>query len=201
MNKRHLHHIWTKIRPVKTSYLLGLFIVSGVICVFALRSNNLTMIKLRNNVYTADQENGNVEGALEKLRAYVGAHMNTNLDTGNGSVYPPIQLKYTYERLEAAQQTDSANNSQLYTDAENYCQQLDSSAFSGRSRVPCVENYVATHGVSAQAIPPDLYEFDFVSAWWSPDLAGWSLVATIVIGIAAALRFIAGIWFKKVLKH
>jgi hypothetical protein len=198
MNKRYLHHIWTRIRPIKTGYLLALFIVSAVICIVALRDNNLTMLKLRNQVYTADKNNSNVEGALEQLRAYVGAHMNTSLTTDNGSVYPPIQLKYTYQRLVTA--ADAQNNSassQLYTQAEDYCQSLNSSNFSGRSRVPCVENYVSTHVSSAPTIPASLYEFDFVSPIWSPDLAGWSLLTTIVLFILTVLRFAAGYWFKR----
>jgi hypothetical protein len=198
MNKRYLHHIWTRLRPIKTGYLLTLFIVSAVVCVVALRGNNLHMLKLRDQVYTADKDNGNVEGALEQLRSYVGAHMNTSLTTDNGSVYPPIQLKYTYQRLVAAanSQNNSAN-SQLYTQAEDYCQSLNSDNFSGRSRVPCVENYVSTHGTSPSTIPSSLYEFDFVSPAWSPDLAGWSLLTTILLFVLTVLRFAAGYWFKR----
>jgi hypothetical protein len=201
MNKRYLHHIWTRIRPIRTGYLLALFIVSAVICVFALRNNNLTMLKLRDQVYTADRNNSNVEGALEQLRAYVGAHMNTSLTTDNGSVYPPIQLKYTYQRLVAAAQAqNSSAGSQLYTQAEDYCQSLNSDNYSGRSRVPCVENYVSTHGSSAPSIPASLYEFDFVSPFWSPDLAGWSLLVTILFLVLTVLRFALGYWFKHYVK-
>jgi hypothetical protein len=198
MNKRYLHHIWTRVRPIKTWYLLALFLVCAIICIFALRGNNLNMVKLRNNVYAADKSNGNVELALENLRDYVAVHMNTSLTASAGGVYPPIQLKYTYQRLEVAAQAQVAPaGSQLYTNAENYCQQFDSSSFSGRSRVPCVENYVSTHGVVAQKIPPSLYEFDFVSARWSPDLAGWSLVVSIVLLFLTLLRFALGYWLEK----
>jgi hypothetical protein len=197
MNKRHVHHIWTQIRPIKTWYLFALFAVSATICVFALRSNNLHMVTLRNTVYAADKSNGNVEGALENLRSYVTTHMNTDLDTGNGSVYPPIQLKYTYQRLEAtAQAQASSQNSQVYTDAEDYCQQFNPTSLSGRSRVPCVENYVSSHDTQAQAVPASLYEFDFVSAWWSPDLAGWSLLLSGLLLLATLVRFGIGYWFR-----
>lgn len=198
MNKRYLHHLWTRIRPIKTAYLLALCIVSALVCVLALRSNNLTMIKLRNQVYAADKSNGNVEGSLEQLRSYVGAHMNTDLTTDNNSVYPPIQLKYTYQRLAAAAQSQSnSTGSQLYTQAEDYCQSLNSTNFSGRSRVPCVENYVSTHNTTTPGIPPALYEFDFISPTWSPDLAGWSLVTSIALLVLTILRFAAGYFFKR----
>ncbi len=201
MNKRYLHHIWTRIRPIKTGYLFAVFIVSGLVCVLSLRSNNLTMIKLRNQVYTADKSNGNVESALENLRSYVGAHMNTDLTTDNNSVYPPIQLKYTYQRLASAAQTQTNDaGSQLYTQAEQYCESLNSSNFSGRSRVPCVENYVSTHNTTTPSIPAGLYEFDFVSPAWSPDLAGWSLIISIALLILTVLRFAAGYFFKRMTK-
>lgn len=155
------------------------------------------MVKLRDQVYAADKNNTNVEGALEDLRTYVGAHMNTSLTTGGGSVYPPIQLKYTYQRLAAAAEAkSSSSNSQLYTEAEDYCQSLNSSNFSGRSRVPCVEDYISTHGSSAETIPANLYEFDFVSPTWSPDLAGWSLLVSMLLFVLTAIRFGLGWWFK-----
>ena len=92
MNKRRLHHLWTKLRWIKPSYFLVLAVAMTITCVFALRANNEHMIKLRSAVYAADKDNGNVESALEQLQAYVTTHMNTNLDSGNGTVYPPIQL-------------------------------------------------------------------------------------------------------------
>lgn len=197
MNKRHLHHVWVRIRPIKTGYLAAAFLVSATVCLLALRSNNLEMATLRNDVYTADKNNGDVEGALERLRAYVGAHMNTSLSTGNGSVYPPIQLKYTYQRLvQTAVDQAASQNSQIYTQAEDYCQQINPTGFSGRTRVPCVESYVSSHGVRTPTISSGLYEFDFVSARWSPDLAGWSLVLSILLLLATLLRAAAGYWFK-----
>jgi len=145
------------------------------------------MVRLRNEVFTADKQNGNVEAALKNLQQFVYAHMNTNLDSGS-SVYPPIQLKYTYDRLvQAEKDRVSAANSQIYTDAQTYCQQQIPTGFSGRGRVPCIDDYVTSHGTTAQTIPASLYEFDFVSPHWTPDLAGWSLVVTIIF---SALFFV-----------
>lgn len=172
---------------------LVLFIASGLVFIGALRHNNTTMISLRDNVYAADKAGGDVEGALEKLRNYVYGHMNTNLSTNNG-IKPPIQLKYTYDRL-AQQSEKAANNSQLYTQAENYCQALipASVSISGRGRIQCVTDYVLNHGGKAgAAVPPALYQFDFVSPSWSPDLAGWSLVLTILFGLMFVTTFIRG---------
>lgn len=159
-----------------------LLILNTVICISALRNNNKQMVVLRNAVYVADKNNGDVSGALNKLRAFVHAHMNTGLSSGSNAIKPPIQLKYTYERLASIEELRvQAANARVYTEAQNYCQTQNPVDFSGRSRVPCVTDYVTNHGVAAVSIPPGLYQFDFVSPTWSPDLAGWSVALEIVL--------------------
>ncbi len=198
MDKRHLHHLWTKIRRLTTWHLLVLALVSSVVCAFALRNNNMTMVHLRDAVYQADQNNGNVEQALQNLRAHVQAHMNTDLSNGATAVYPPIQLKYTYERLQQAerQRADTASTL-LYTQAQQTCEALYPGSFSGGPRIPCIEQYVAQHAVKPNPIPDSLYKFSFMSPRWSPDLAGWSLVATIILFVFAMVRFLMGRWVKR----
>ncbi|HSW85308.1 MAG TPA: hypothetical protein VLF79_01675 [Candidatus Saccharimonadales bacterium] len=171
---------------IKPWYFLILALIFGLICIVALRANNQQMIKLRDVVYSADKDNGDVQTALNNLQIYVTSHMNTNLSTGT-SVYPPIQLKYTYDRLVQAQQNSGINatNTQLYTDAQTFCQAQNSVDFSGHNRVPCIEQYVQAHGGAVTTpnqaqIPDSLYKFSFATPTWSPDLAGWTLLATII---------------------
>jgi hypothetical protein len=156
------------------------------------------MLVLRSDVYSADKNDKNVQASLDKLQSYVTSHMNTDLSAGPDPVYPPIQLKYTYQRLVQAQSNViSQSNSQLYTEAQTYCQQLNPTDFSGHNRVPCIEQYVETHSADAQNIPGSLYEFDFISPTWSPDLAGWSLFASIIAAILFASNFAYRQWFKR----
>jgi hypothetical protein len=199
MNKRYLHHVWTRIRPVRTIYLIAACAVLAGVCVLALRRNYVTMTNLRSAVYQADQQNGNVEQALQKLRAHVSGHMNTSLATSDG-VYPPIQLKYTYARLQQAEQ-DRVNgvNSQVYTDAQHYCEAKYPDSFSGGPRVPCIEQYVKDHGTTVRNIPDAMYKFDFASPSWSPDLAGWTLVLAVLFLVLAIVRFFAGLLLKRLL--
>jgi preprotein translocase subunit SecF len=199
-----LHHLWTQVRRVKPWYFLLVCLLLAALSVYALRQNNLKMAQLRSTVYAADKDDGNVGGALKALQAYVTMHMNTNLSSGPDGAYPPIQLQYTYERLQqsqAQQQLDeSQTNSQLYTAAQVYCQQQDSTDFSGRNRVPCIIQYVQSHGVSnfaIQTIPASLYEFDFVSPRWSPDLAGWSMLAAVVAFLLFLATWATDRWFKQ----
>ena len=178
MDKRHWHHIWTKLRWLRPWYFLVLAVISGFICVNALRANNEQMITLRDAVYAADKNNTDVAGALKTLQSYVTAHMNTDLSAGPNAVYPPIQLKYTYDRLVQAQSDATAQaNTQIYTDAQNYCEGLNRVDFSGHNRVPCIEQYVQSHSTTQSVnVPDDLYKFSFISPRWSPDKAGWSMV-------------------------
>jgi hypothetical protein len=201
MNKKKLHHYWTKIRPVSYWYFLAAFIISLSVSIYALRQNNLHMIKLRNAVYQADQQNGNVEGALRNLREYVYAHMNTDLASGPNAIKPPIQLKYTYDRLVKAEEAQaSAVNSQVYINAQATCQAEFPQSFSGGPREPCIQAYVLSHGAQQQTIPGALYKFDFVSPLWSPDLAGWSLVVSAILLFLFLLRLGLEKWSKRVLQ-
>lgn len=196
MNKRHLHHIWTKLRKISYGYLLALCILSAIIAVFALRQNNLTAIRLRDHVLKVDQENGDTEKALKDLRQYIYSHMNTNLATST-SVYPPIQLKYRYERLVAAEQArvNQANSTtDTYNDAQKYCEATQPQSFYGAGRLPCIQSYIDSHPApttaKTQPIPDSLYKYDFAAPVWSPDVAGWSLVAFVMFLLLFLARYI-----------
>jgi hypothetical protein len=204
MNKRRLHHSWKTIRRIRPIYFLILAVIFGVIASFALRSNYVRMTELREAVYAADRDNGDVQTALNELQAYVISHMNTSLNTGKTGVYPPIQLQNTYQRLVQAQAASQQGaNGDLYTRAQAYCQQQNASDFSGRNRVPCIEKYVQENGSATNMgakIDPSLYQFDFVAARWSPDLAGWSLVAAVLFLLAAIVKFIIDLFIKRSLR-
>lgn len=202
MNKRHLHHTWTKFRKVKPWYFLIIAVLATMIAVFALRSNNQQMLQLRDKVYSADKANGDTETALRNLQIYVTTHMNTNLSAGKNSVYPPVQLKYTYDRLvEAQSNLTSQTNEQIYTEAQRVCEQQNSRDVSGRNRIPCIQQYVQSKTTVSQtsSVPDALYKFSFVTPKWSPDLAGWSIVVAILSFILFIFSFIANRWFKKTL--
>lgn len=181
--------------------LTGLFVLSASVSIIALRQNNQKMVELRNAVYEADRNGGDVNTALNNLRAHVHSHMNTDLSSGN-NIKPPVQLKYSYERLQAQEQARVASiNQRVYTEAQAHCERLNPGSVSGRVRVPCVEEYVNANGEKPKQIPPSLYQYDFVSPSWSPDLAGWSLVVTGLLFIALAGGFITDRVIKNRLSH
>lgn len=196
MNKRYLHHVWHYFRKVHPWYFLAAMLVFGVMSLVSLRHNNEQMVRLRDTVYTADKNNGDVEGALRNLRAYVYGHMNTSLASGPNAVHPPIQLKYTYERLQQGQQAALGQGSALYSEAQQFC---EGQTVIGSEVISCIQNYASTHGANLQKIPDGLYKFDFTSAKWSPDLAGWSLVLTVLSAFAFVVSAVYRWWAKKYL--
>ncbi len=204
MNKRALHHLWVRIRPVSYWYFLAGFIVFGLLGLQAYRQNNIEMISLREAVFKADAENGDIEAALRDLREHVYAHMNTALTSGDTSIKPPIQLKHRYERLLTAEKerTEAANGN-LYTEAQADCERRFPAGLSGSNRLPCIEEYLVSHGgVKEQSIPKELYQFDFVSAKWSFDRAGWMFILSGLFGLLFVMRFAMEHWLRhKIHEH
>lgn len=199
MNKRRLHHVFVVTRHFKPYYFLIIAIVFFVIAAFALRNNNLTAVQLRDNVVKVDEQNGDVEAALRELRQFVYGHMHTDLSQ-SGGIQQPVQLKYRYERLVAAEKDRvSKLNEKVYTDAQGTCErQIPTGRIA--DRIPCVQDYVAKNTVKEQPIPDSLYKFDFQPPIWSADLAGLSLLAGILSGLMAVLLFGFQLWLRYQLK-
>ncbi len=194
-----MHHVWRYLRHIHPWYFLVIATVFTGIFVLAMKQNNIEMGRLREAVFIADKNNGDVEGALKSLREYVYGHMNTSLAAGPNAAHPPIQLQYTYERLQAAQQQNlGQNNSALYSQALEACAREGQTA-SGQATINCIETYVSQRGVQLADIPDSLYKFDFRAAKWSPDLAGWSLVLAILSTIAFAVSAVYRWLMKKYL--
>ena len=189
MNIRKLYYLHHRFLFLKAWYFLLPAVVFALLAVYGLRSNYSTMSELRAAVYTTDQENGDVEGALNSLRAHVYSHMNTNLTSGDNAIKPPIQLKARYERLAAGEnQRIKDRNAQISAQGEQACaQQFPGEGFNA-PRVACLQDYVAANSIKDQAIPDQLYKFDFISPRWSPDLAGISIFLSVIFFILFAAR-------------
>ena len=197
MDKQYFRKLHSFLQRINVYVLVVILVVSITVCVFALRQNNLQVLKLRDAVIAADKDNKDVEGALTELRTFMYSHMNTSLSSGPNAIKPPIQLKYSYERLvEAEQQRLTVENSKVYIEAQAECEKRFPKGLSGSGRIPCITDYVASRGVEQKNIPDSLYKFDFVSPTWSPDLAGWSMLAAIVSGAFLVLRLLLDRWAK-----
>ena len=197
MNKRQLHHVWTKIRVVRPEYFLVICAVSGVVAIGTLRNNNVHTLALRDEVLLADKNDGNVELALHNLRGYMYGHMNTSLTSGANAIKPPIQLKYRYDRLVAAEKVRvTTDQARLTVEAQTVCERQFPQGTAGGPLLPCIQNYIAINTPVEKTIPDSLYKFDFVSPTWSPDVAGWSLLLAGVSLLVFVLTKGLDMWVK-----
>jgi hypothetical protein len=115
-----------KIKHASPKLFLYLAAACAILAIIGLRQNNLKMVELRTELYAADKRGTGVDQALNKLRAHVYGHMNANLASGNNAIKPPIQLKYTYERLLKAEQArvNQANDA-IHRAADAYCRRTE----------------------------------------------------------------------------
>jgi hypothetical protein len=204
MSKQTIYGKWHHYRALFLVIITAGLVISSGVCVYALRQNNLTMTRLRQAVYAADQADGDIKTALNNLRQFVYGHMNTDLRSGD-STEAPIQLVNEFNRAVEAEQariaalTGEAN--QVYVDAQRQC---EVSSIPLTVRAQCIQDYVSTHATNVPQLvlpPKDVYTFDFASPTWSPDLAGWSLLVAIGFGALLILRLILGIFVNHYLKQ
>lgn len=197
-SRKKLDQYHKKFHLISPWYFFLVAVIFLAIGVYGLRQNNFTMIRLRQAVITADEKNTDVEGALENLREFVYNHMNTNLSGAEGSIYPPIQLKNRYEALVKKQSKNIDNyNKNIQDEGSKVCAKKFPKSGYNSDRVNCISDYVSRNAKTASdAVPPELYMFDFVSPRWSPDLAGFSLLISAIFFILFACRYAVELWFK-----
>jgi len=151
-----------------------------------------------------DQAGGDVETALNDLRSYIYGHMNTQIGSDTG-IRPPIQLQGTYERLVAERERDAGQtNEELYQLAQNDCELRNPNGFSGSNRLDCIAAYVDQNGVQDGVdivVEDDLFKFDFAPPRWSADLAGFSILFSILFGILTLIDFILYLRTKNLVKY
>lgn len=193
MDKGKLHHYWIAFRKPSLYILVVATLFFSALAVYSLRANNLRMLELKQAVYTADEQNGDIETALQDLRTFVNTHMNTQLRSADATE-PPIQLINQFNRYIEAEQAKIANQdgNQIYKEAQARC---ETGAIPLTARAQCIQEYIVANGGSASqlTIPPkELYTFDFVSPRWSPDVAGISLVLAVISTLLLLARLIIG---------
>lgn len=196
---KRLHHWFTVIRRVKTWQLLIVLVLLVGASAFFLRQNNLQMIELKNLVKKADEDNKDIDKALLNLQHYVTAHMNTSLGEG-------VALQNTYERAYTAAVNAAANssnpNAALYAQVEAECQPVFRRTHSFPAYTQCAHDKLSQIAPGQDAMSnlktpsPDLYRYNFTSPLWSPDLAGFTVVLTVIAAIMLVFR-LATYWILR----
>lgn len=197
MEKHKLYGYWHKYRRVSLVVLASGFIIFSVTSILFLRNNNLTMLRLKENVVQVDAKGGDVEKALTELRNYIFSHMNTTMRPSN-TTEPPLQLVSSYNRYIEQQQAKltAAGQSDMYTAAQANCEREYPTI---AERVNCIQLFVAENGGALAEInfpSKDLYTFDFASPTWTPDLAGISIVLAVLFFVLLVIRLVAGFFIK-----
>ncbi len=199
MNKRRLHHYWTKIRAVKTWHLVILLIFFAVLSVYGLRQNSLGLEPKIEAVLVADANNKDIEKAINELGDYVVHHMNADLPR-------PIQLETSYQRA-VDKAYDKAlkdlRSGSLLEEARDVCDKLGVIVSAGPQ---CIQDYLDKNWNPAKGSLvvdlPDvsLFTYNFAAPTWSPDLPGWSMFVAAVLLIAIVSRLIAVQVVRSILK-
>lgn len=194
--KRFLHH-WHK-KLLKTWVLLIVFALSLAASIYFLRQNNLRMVELRDNVVKADQQNGDVAGALTELNEHVFHHMNTK-------IVRPIELVNAYNREAAAaiQAANQTSGRDLYAEGTANCERR---GIPLASIAQCISNYAAdnTTGSGPTEIKlPDknLFTYTFATPKWTPDAAGFSVLLTVVVGVWLLVRLVEYIMVRLIVRR
>ncbi len=208
INQRSIRVAFNRIRKVKTWQLVIILVIGLMVSATFLRINNLEMDKRREAVKAADKaaDSEKIRGSLLELQHYVSHHMNTSLGDG-------FYLEHQYNRdrdsaLNAA--THSTNpNAAVYQQASVECQ----SRFHGgvesfrNDYVACVAERVRALGASDSLdnslnLPKsENYRYNFVSPFWSPDLAGFTVLFSAIITTVILLRIVAALILKMLLKY
>ena len=191
-----------RLQVVKTWQLLVIFILMAFVTATFLRLNNTGMVTRRNAVYAADKagKQDDITYRIYELQRYASAHMNA--DTG------VFYLQETYNRdvrqLVEASSAASADNQSVNDAAEAVCHPQFSSW--SPAYVQCFVNELnkhqgATSLPSVQLPAPALYRYSFASPLWSPDFAGWSLLATLMLLLVILFRLVSLVVLKVLLKR
>ena len=127
--------------------------------------------------------------------------MNTDMGAG-------VELTESYKRDEAANvaATQPPANVNIYKEATQHCQQTSTSSY--KVYDDCVFNYlnsipggtVVATSINSKQLIEALYVYKYAAPLWSPDLAGFSVLLTILLVVVILARFLAIIIIRLILK-
>ncbi len=176
-------------RHIRTWQIAALLAIMLLLSGYFLRQNNLAMVRLRNEVVAADETGAGLLESIEALNQHVFSHMNTQ-------IVRPVELVKTYDRQAKAiiEATVPAPNRSLYEEAARVCAGRGSLFSDVRNQ--CVIDHINTNNTGFGELPtitlPDKNRFiySFASPVWTPDLAGFSVLASVLLTVWLILRLL-----------
>lgn len=206
MNKKKLHHFFGELKGLKTWQLVVIAVLLSAVTIGLLRHNSITAINKFQQVQHADKTGDDVYKELRDLQRYVSHHMNTHIDR--------ITLEYTYTRdykaaLEQLASSGGINQNADYKAAQEACAYLESERGHAAyvQYAKCVEEKLAqaapgeNPALDADLPKPVRYQYEFVSPVWSPDAAGWMVLATGVLWLIIIGKVLLQLLFWMLLRR
>lgn len=202
-NTRSVRRSIRQLQRVKTWQLIIVLVLLLFLTATFLRLNNIGMVQRRDAVIAADKQGdpSNTQNRLVDLQRFVAGHMNT----GGNMVY----LEHQYERDSAAivKQVASANDAKkevINKKVDDICKPQ----FSGYNQgyVDCFAREYAKYAPSSDPITtvkmpdPEKYRYVFAAPLWSPDFAGFSLLASALVVVVIIIRLISLAVLKMLLR-
>lgn len=191
--RKFLKHsrVFKAIRALKLWQHLLITILLVLLSSLFLRRNYQQMISLRDAVVEQDESEGDIGVAVKNLGDYVISHMNTNLPG-------PVQLPYSFNRDYDQLVRNSQVPSDDYLAIREKCVTFDVPV---EVQSECIRSEASAITDSDVSLSPELYSFDFKSPAWSPDLAGWFSVISLLSMLTLVVRFLTDRVVKALLKN
>ncbi len=193
-DKGRIKHSIGELQRIKTWQLLVLFIIVGFVAATFLRLNNIGMVQRRDAVINAD-EAGKEQQIIERLsdlQRYVSAHMNTDLGQG---VYLEKSYNRDLQEWQTTQYGDANPNGNIYKKAQEVC--APQFSYYSYAYLQCTTNELAKYPSASDPAKDsskprqEAYIHNFSSPVWSPDFAGWTVLACIVIIVMIFVRLLS----------
>lgn len=192
-DKRDVKRSIKRLQRVKTWQLIALLIIVAFVAATFLRLNNIGMLERRNAVLVADEagEEEVIRSRVYALQRYSSHHMNA--DTG------AFYLEHQYRRdaqaaVDRVKDYDNPNGN-INAQAEAVCKpRFDTWS---PAYVQCFVEELSKHppapnpDQNVQLPDTNLYRYSFNSPLWSPDFAGWSVLACLAIGVVIIVRLVS----------
>lgn len=190
-DKRDIRHNLKKLAAIKTWQLLLVLILLAFLAATFMRINNTGMIARRDAVLAADKAGGvdAIQERLYELQSYSTTHMNAD----TGVFYLQEQYNRDVQKAVAQSSSQSTTMAEANARAEAICHPQ----YSGWSTayMNCFLSELAKFPTTDKLPEPklpsaSLYRYSFASPAWSPDFAGWTVVACGLVILAIVGRLI-----------
>ena len=203
MSHKQVKSTKRRLRQLKLWQLLLLLTMMIFVAATFLRLNNIGMIERRDAVTDADKTGKDelVGQRLYDLQRYASSHMNAS--PGRVALDHAYKRVYDREFKKFSQEVASRSNNDVVVKVRQVCdaraQQQGYGRFSVNADpryVSCINEewakYPAATASSLQFVPPPTapYYQTFVSPLWSPDFAGWSVVAVVILAAMIITRLL-----------